>query len=181
MIFLNTIFGTVEFDVTIREDFSSSNTVTKNPVEIGADIADHNFVNPERITFEGGVTDTPIRTLNTFGGEGTRSQTAWETLKAIKNAGEQFSIDTGLGPIDNVVIVDLSVPRSSETSNALIFRCTIEQIFLTEVQEGVLTKEQLAEIINNQAASNKERGQVTKEPVTDESIFRYLARVFIGA
>lgn len=47
--------GQFEFDCTIRESHTSSLRVTKNPVESGADIADHAVLEPKSLTITGKV------------------------------------------------------------------------------------------------------------------------------
>lgn len=47
--------GQFEFDCTIRESHTSSLRVTKNPIESGADIADHDVLEPKSLSITGKV------------------------------------------------------------------------------------------------------------------------------
>jgi hypothetical protein len=179
MILIGTTEGDIEFDATIREDVSSSNTLTQHPVEYGADISDHNFVNPMRYVFEAGVTNTPINQVDSFGDQGTRAQTAWEVLQKIKNAGQPFTIVSGLERRDNFVIVELTAPRNAGNANALMFRCTVQEVILTESEISLLSPDQLADVVNRQAASNNDRGRVEKEEA-NKSILATLTDLFFG-
>src|SRR5690242_16413960 len=48
-----------KFDVTTSEDPSDTIAITDHPVERGVNVADHARSEPERITLEGIITDTP--------------------------------------------------------------------------------------------------------------------------
>ncbi len=50
---------TFKFDATTSEDPSDVVTITDHPVEVGVNIVDHARPEPERITLEGVITDTP--------------------------------------------------------------------------------------------------------------------------
>ena len=54
----------VVFDTAITEEHSSSATVTKFPVESGADITDHIVLSPRQLNITGVVSDTPIHNMD---------------------------------------------------------------------------------------------------------------------
>jgi len=62
---VGTTLQTIEFDATIRELHESSVDVTSHKVERGSDISDHANHNPERVTFEACVSNTPLATPKT--------------------------------------------------------------------------------------------------------------------
>ncbi len=51
--------NTFEFDATTSEDPTDAITITDHPVEEGTNVVDHARPDPERITLEGIITDTP--------------------------------------------------------------------------------------------------------------------------
>jgi len=52
--------GIIELDATVRESHEYTNTLTEFPVEKGFNINDHVIRQPEKLTIEGFITNTPI-------------------------------------------------------------------------------------------------------------------------
>lgn len=84
-----TTIGSLEVEVTLTEDHSYQNDVTRYPVEEGFDISDHVHQQPEKVTISGVFSDTPLPirglTLNPaiIGAGENRSQKAIEELLKI--------------------------------------------------------------------------------------------------
>ena len=57
----------IVLDATLSENHDYTNKVTSFPVETGADITDHIVQEPERLTIEGFVTNTPVSLLGNLG------------------------------------------------------------------------------------------------------------------
>nr|DAY30034.1 MAG TPA: hypothetical protein [Caudoviricetes sp.] len=60
----NRSIGTITFDVVTTEDHQSDLSITENPIESGAAIADHAVVQPKQVTINGVMVD---HDHNTFG------------------------------------------------------------------------------------------------------------------
>jgi hypothetical protein len=185
MIFLNTVQGDIGIDAVLRETIDLQSTLTEHPVEFGANVADHIFTNPKTYILEGGVSDVLFKQVNndiaggSFGGQLTRSQTAWEVLQAIQLAGQPFSVQTGLELIDNVLIIGLNTSRSKDTANALLFQCTIREVIFTEAVELQLDLALLADDVKTKSSPVNE-GQKQPEEVTSESLLLQVAKLFFG-
>ena len=106
--FIDTLLGPVGFDAVLSETISASSTVTSNPIETGAEINDHIFTNPKIYTLSAGVTNTPLHlsendlfTSDIVGVDTNRRASAWEVLNILHDAGDTFSVQSGLELLPN--------------------------------------------------------------------------------
>lgn len=126
----------IEIDVIISEGATSSSTITKNPVENGADVNDHIIIEPMTFQMSGIVSDASSSFLQTanqvaaIGSGTTRSKATWEDLLELQTRREPFTLVQGLKTYENVVIQSLSETQDKDTSNALSFTATLTEIIL---------------------------------------------------
>lgn len=125
-------------DAALTEGHKYSATVTKYPIESGSSIADNITKDPLQVTIEGVVSDTPLGNAvqarqaaqtspdTTF--EFLPSDDALARLIAIFDAEEPVTIETSLKRFENMVLIDLDVPRDADTGDALHFTATFEQV-----------------------------------------------------
>lgn len=86
------------FDATIRETHTHTSTVTDHPVETGSNVADHIRPDPDSLTMDAHISNTPhFLPIDHMG-----SVTTVE--KRIKGAEYTVSDDTGSVPLANAVI-----------------------------------------------------------------------------
>lgn len=135
-----TKIGSVTIDAVISESASSKATLTKNPVEKGADTTDHIRLEPMSFSATGIVSDTPVKLLgnltNIFKNSGYRiSQQTWDKLLILQAKREPFTLVQGLKSYDNIVIEELSYTQDVNTYNVLIFNCTMAEIVLVGQDE----------------------------------------------
>lgn len=186
----------VKLDAVIKESHSSPIKITKNPVELGADITDHAIIEPKKVQIEGVVSDTPLgfeaatqlvdSATSLFGSsdsEGvTRSQQAYNELDGIKNNRELVEIQTGLKLYENMLITDIKVSQDKETSKAVFLNIDAEEIIITETEIIKLPASQLEPGNTvSQAQSNNSRGrQETTTPATDSAVNKSFAKSISG-
>jgi len=145
----------LELDVAPTETYEASVEVTKHPVETGSAISDHVSPTPSRITLEGLITNTPIRTPRTqtrglarapasitltVAGQEVRVQLAqWsgpldrvrecdELLASLVNAGVSVTLTTSLRVTEHLILVRYSVARTVDNGSALPVTLEFEQI-----------------------------------------------------
>lgn len=123
------LIDTIELDVTLSEGATATATVTKNPVEKGADVTDHIRIEPMKFFTTGVISDTPL----IFGGNFVKgwnrlSLENWDKLLKLQASKKLFTLQQNLKSYSNVAIVSLDVTQDSNTSNALIFTCNMEEI-----------------------------------------------------
>lgn len=121
-------------DLTLSEEFSADSDVSKYAIEQGAKRSDHIENQPEQLTMEGIVSDTPIGEI---AGDPTRqglidgatpSSDAFSRLRAIRARREPVLIECSLGRFEDMALVSLRVPKSKETGKALQFTVVFEKM-----------------------------------------------------
>ena len=189
--FIGTILGDIAFDAVLSENISASSVVTSNPIETGAEINDHIYANPKSYTLNAGVSNTPLRVLDSdifssgstvgeSGGSGRRVA-AWEILNKLHIAGEPFTVQAGLETLSNMVIVSLDAPNDSLTSGSLFVSATLVEIIVVSAEESQLSAEQLKSIqTKQQATSGVNKGKVSKVPKTEKSLALQAFEMFGG-
>lgn len=90
--------------VTKSEQHVLSAEITENPIETGANVADHYIKKPFQLTLEV-ATEAP--------------QIVWQTIKFIRDDGRPFTVVTGLDVYPDMLIKDVSVTRDFNTSRIL--------------------------------------------------------------
>lgn len=118
--------GSVELDVTIREDHRYSSRVTTYPIEDGSTLSDHIINEPTVLVLEGIVTDTPLGFLSLF----NRSVDAFNRLIQIHQNRQLVTVVTGLKVYPNMVITVLNVPREVRTGQSLRFTIEMQEVTL---------------------------------------------------
>lgn len=118
--------GSVELDVTLREEHKYSSKVTTFPIEEGSTLSDHIINLPTVLILEGVVTDSPLTIFPSF----NRSISAFNTLISLHRQRLPITVVTGLKRYENMVITNLDIPRTVETGQSLTFIVEMQQIIL---------------------------------------------------
>ncbi|MCM1059470.1 MAG: hypothetical protein NC452_04175 [Eubacterium sp.] len=121
-----TSIGGLAFDAVLKTDHTSKVTATSHPVESGANISDHAFVEPAEISFEVGVSD--CETGNGTFGSGNRSQEAFSELIKLQNSRQLITVVTRFKTYRNMLIINVSVPDDYTTMFALKANILLREI-----------------------------------------------------
>lgn len=124
--YVRTSVGLVVMDAVLSEDHQYSSRVTSYPIESGTQISDHIIKEPEIVTINGVVSDTPINIFAPF----NRSINAFERLVQVYNNREPITVITGIKTYLNMVMTNLSVPRNFQSGQSLNFNITLQKIFV---------------------------------------------------
>lgn len=146
-----TKIDTVELDVSITESHSSEVTITDHPVERGANISDHSRPEPDKLTIEGLITNTPFnrtqrrRIVNAFGqnfdsntlrdqnqGVPGYAEAAIAKLRALRKRGDLITVVTHIITYTNMVMTSLNIPRDRSTGDAVRFTASFKQVIVVE-------------------------------------------------
>lgn len=185
--------GGIELDSVLLEDHTGAVSLTKNPVEAGADITDHAIVQPDVITIRGVITDTPLGTAaigqiintvtNLFGASNssnlTRSQQAYAAFVELKNQAEPLEIDTKLKTYSNMIITSLNTSQDKDSSRALYINLTLEEVILTESETISLGEDDVFSDVSKTASSVVEKGKQEVNSVT-ETVNSSILNTIIG-
>lgn len=157
--------GALSIEATLSESHSMTATVTRFPVEGGTIVSDHIVNDPEKITLECFISNTPI------GGEvNNHAQEAFDQLTRMFEAKELVDVVTQFKIYVGMAITDISVPRNNKTGQAILFTVNLVKIRKVQSTTVEVYKETVAPASADQAASSINTGSVaTKEadPVFD--------------
>ena len=123
------------FDVTPRNDHDQRVTKTTHPVQTGASISDHAYLEPARLTIEVGMSDAmDAYATGLWIGGATKSVSAYQVLLAMQFARIPLVVITRLRTYQNMLIVNNPAEDTVETFSGLKCRITFEEIFVADTQ-----------------------------------------------
>lgn len=127
-------FGRVLFDAVFRVEHTMNVTMTKHPVQTGASISDHAYLEPDEVTLEIGMSDS------TIGSQDNHSVNTYTLLRKIAEAREPVTLVTRLHSYPNMLITSLSVPDDYTTMHGMkasvyFAAVNIVDVAVTRVQE----------------------------------------------
>lgn len=120
------------FDAWLRLGHQTSLTITQHPVETGAAISDHSYVNPRRFSFDVGMTDTIA--ANNVPGFPSRSISAYNLLLNMQESRQPLTLVTKYGTYNNILIESIDVSDNYVTKYAMRATITLQQLILTNEQ-----------------------------------------------
>jgi hypothetical protein len=135
------VLGNLELDATMDESHEWTAEATSNPVEEGSPVTDHIIEQPDKLKLRGVVTDAPTVLSNTAADligslVGSRSQDAFELLRAIIKQREPVTVYTKHRIYPDMVLTSLNIPRTPTDGEAIEF--TAEFIHLRKVATQIV-------------------------------------------
>lgn len=136
--------GEIFLDAAVSEQHTSTARVTTAPIESGAVVADHIILEPDRLTIEGLLTDSPLHhqaardgggTPDPNGGDqssGSRAIDAYEKLLQLLRDREPITVLTGLRSYRDMVLTSVSAPREADSGDALRVSLELVRVELVE-------------------------------------------------
>ncbi|MFV0241380.1 MAG: phage baseplate protein [Lacrimispora sphenoides] len=118
--------GGLVFDAILKTDHNSKVTATSHPIESGASISDHAFVEPVEISIELAVSDSE-RNRGTFG-SGNRSVKAFQELTKLQRSRKLITVVTRFKTYSNMLIMSVSTPDDYITMNAFRAMVILKEI-----------------------------------------------------
>ncbi len=185
--------GGIELDAVLTETHSNQVRLTKNPVELGADITDHAIIEPKRINIVANVSDNPLGVAafgqivdlatGLFGTSTsqniTRSNAAYNAMVQLMEQREPIEVQTKLRLYENMVITNLTTTQDKDTSRIVSILLTLEEVLITESQIIKLDADQLEEgSAREQGTSPENKGRqepVTPSKTTNKSVLKSVA------
>ena len=182
--------GGIELDAVLTETHNNQVRLTKNPVELGADITDHAIVEPKRINIVAQVSDTPLGTAafgqivdlvtGLFGTSTsqniTRGNAAYNAMVQLMEQCEPIEVQTKLRLYENMVITNLSTTQDKDSSRIVLMTLSLEEVLITGSQIVKLDAAQLEEgSAREQGTSPEKKGRqepVTPDETTDKSVLK---------
>ena len=123
----------IELDIIIREGASTASQITKNPIQNAADSNDHIILQPMTFTVEGAVSNASSSSIGQLSQNAftpRKDQETWTKLLELQASKTIFTLVQGLKTYPNVQIVSLNESQDKDTSNALFFTATLQEIIV---------------------------------------------------
>jgi hypothetical protein len=129
------------FDAFFSINHESTLSITEHPVQTGANISDHAFMEPRTVTFEIGMSDVMqdlsqyISGIESFnnGNSPSRSINAYKVLEKLQQDRIPLTAVTRLGTYNNMLVESLVVPDDKNTTFALKATVTLKEIIVAQV------------------------------------------------
>lgn len=123
------------FDAIIRAEHTNSRRITEHPVQTGANISDHSFRLPARVSLEIGMSDVMSSyNLGQWEGEANpKSVTAFLKMREIQDSGQPVSLFTRLDWYYDMVIESIYAPDDHTTLFGLKATITFRQIITAAI------------------------------------------------
>lgn len=144
------------FDAWLRLNHNTGLTITQHPVETGAAISDHSFINPRRYSFDIGMTDT-VESPN-FPGFSTRSINAYNALVEMQQSRTLLTLSSKYGNYDNILIENIDTYDDFRTKNAMRATITLLQVIMADTRTARVSS-------NPQATDLTRRGQQSPQSI----------------
>ena len=149
------------FDAFTKENHVGSVRVTEHPVQGGSNISDHAYNLPDKLTIEVLVSDSvqPI-VAGQFASGKTKSISAYEVLRKLKEKRVLVSVRTRLHYYTNMIIEGMNVSDDYKSANSLKCTVSLRQVMMpvVPVEYVTLTKRQ-AVVETNKGTKSATDGQ----------------------
>lgn len=124
--------ASLTFDALLSESATHKGTLTKHPVEEGADVSDHYQDEPDTLALTVGVTNSPDPSVSTP--QQNRDIVLYDDLVAIKKLGEPITVVTGIKVYPSFVITSVAMTRDPSTGQALALNIDLEELIITTTE-----------------------------------------------
>lgn len=149
------VISEIPLDARVGSTYRFSSTITQFPVESGATITDHVHRQPDEISLEGLVSDTPVNQVPTFlalrgdreqAPAGTAKQTAFDALFKVWSDRIPLTVVTEYLIFDDMIIESFEIPKSPDRGEAIWFTATLRKIATVQTLTAALPPEVVARL-----------------------------------
>lgn len=135
LVYVKTNIAGYFFDAVIDSQHTHQAKITSHPVQSGANITDHIYIEPVELTMTIKMSDA-MRSLKPeqFSESYSRSISAYNVLRSLQKERIPFPVTTRLERYENMVIETISVSDDYKTLYGLDVRVTMKQIIVVEVR-----------------------------------------------
>lgn len=134
-VYAKTNVGGWFFDAYIKMTHTSTLTITEQPVQTGAALADHAYLQPQELQMDIGMSDVAKSFIpGQFTDSGpSRSVTAYQILRQLQAQRIPILINTRLNTYQNMLVEVISAPDDYTTLNAMKCTVTFREILVAQV------------------------------------------------
>ncbi|WP_201264983.1 phage baseplate protein [Brevibacillus reuszeri] len=161
LVYLKTNIGGWFFDAFLRSTHTSRLKITEHPVQVGAALTDHSYLEPKELTMEIGMSDAATSLIpGQFTGGWSRSVQAFKVLQELQAIRVPIQVHSRLGLYQNMLIEEITAPDDFTTLNGL--RCTVT------LREIIVAQVRTVKISSKPAVTDRaNKGKL--EPITNQS------------
>lgn len=120
--------GDIKFDFTMQMDHSVNIVTTSHPVQVGAEVSDHAYREPDEVTLQVAYSDTVLGSVD------GHSMQAFATLETIANERQLVTLITRLKSYPDMLITSISVPDNFQTMYSLRATIIFKKIDIVDVE-----------------------------------------------
>jgi hypothetical protein len=173
LVYTKTNVGGWFFDAYLKMTHTSRLTITEHPVQTGAALTDHAFLQPRELSMDIGMSNVATSFVpGQFSGGYSRSVNAFQVLKDLQASRVSIQLHTRLGLYKNMLIEVLSAPDDYMTLNGLRATVTFREILVAQVRTIKISA-------RPQVTDNSKRG--SPEPVNpNQSILKQALGGLLG-
>lgn len=169
--YFSTSLGDFIFDAYLNINHDSNLAITEHPIQTGANISDHAYMEANKVTFEIGMSDVmqdiSDSKFTKFTNGPSRSINAYEMLRKLQSQRFPIKAITKLWTYDNMLIESITAKEDKTTTYGLRATVTLKEIFVVAV-----TTVKISERPQKSQETNEGDQKVQK---TDESM---MSKVF---
>ena len=159
--------GGIPVDVVVSEKHESEMEIATHPIEKGAEVADHAWRKPRKVTLA----------CASAGGPGNAfAMASWAALQAVQKRAEPFDVVTGLAVYQNMLLQNLTADRDKEKSLILSFEATLQEVIIVSSQEtagsGGGDSSQAGKGGTDRNSTPAARGSVQPRPIDAPALFK---------
>lgn len=122
------------FDAVLRARHSQGLQITEHPIQTGANISDHAYLLPFRLTLEIGMSDAMAQyKTGMWVGASSKSVSAYQTLLKLQAARVFLTLTTRLQTYQNMLIEEITPEEDSKTIAGLRATISFKQVFTATV------------------------------------------------
>lgn len=159
LVLVKTNIGGFFFDAIIRTEHNSDLKITSHPVQTGANITDHSFLEPAVLVMEIAMSDAMDSLVpNQFTGKYTKSVSAYQVLSDLQADRIPLSVTTRIRTYQNMLIETINVPDDVKTLNGLRCTVTLKEVFVVEVARAKVSA-------RPHAMNDVDRGHIQAEKI----------------
>jgi hypothetical protein len=135
LVYVKTNVAGYFFDAFVDIQHSSTLKITSHPVQSGANITDHAYLEPAELTMKVKMSDCMQGLVKgQFTGAYSRSVSAYRILKELQANRIPFQVVTRLQVYQNMLIESLSIPDGNDLLYGLEASLTLKQILVVNVK-----------------------------------------------
>lgn len=133
--YFDTQIGDYVFDAYFTIQHDTNLTITESPVQTGASISDHAYMEPKELTFDIGMSDVMKSIIvGQFSDGQSRSVSAYKVLRTLQEQRIPCQVVTRLGVYQNMLVETISAQDDNTTHSGLKATVTMKEILVVAVE-----------------------------------------------